>query len=60
MFWQKKPGKEEEKRLSGPKDIPGLVQNYLVAEKKMDPGLVKLFKASRGPFLFLSSKSKIL
>jgi len=45
MFWRKKPGQKEEKRLSGPKDIPGLVQNYLVAERKMDAGLVKLLKA---------------
>jgi len=45
MFWEKKRGKGEEKRLSGPKDISGLVQNYLVAEKKMDAGLVKLLKA---------------
>jgi len=44
MFWGKKSGKEEGK-LSGPKAIPGLVQNYLVAERKMDPNLVKLLKA---------------
>jgi hypothetical protein len=44
MFWGKKSEKEEGK-LSGPKEIRGLVQNYLVAEKKMDPALVKLFKA---------------
>jgi hypothetical protein len=44
MFWGKKPAKEEGK-LSGPKEIPGLVQNYLVAERKMDAGLVKLLKA---------------
>jgi len=44
MFWSKKPAKEEGK-LSGPKEIPGSVQNYLVAEKKMDPDLVKLLKA---------------
>jgi len=45
MFWRKKSEKEEEKRLSGPKDIPGLVQNYLVGERKMDAGIVKLLKA---------------
>jgi len=45
MFWRKKSEEEEEKRLSGPKDIPGLVQDYLVAERKMDAGLVKLLKA---------------
>ena len=47
MFWGKKSTKEEEKKekLSGPKEIPGLVQNYLVAERKMGPDLVKLLKA---------------
>jgi hypothetical protein len=46
MFWDKKSAKEEEKeKLPGPKEIPGLVQNYLVAERKMDPDLVKLLKA---------------
>ena len=47
MFWRKKSAKEEEKggKLSGPKAIPGPVQNYLVAERKMDPDLVKLLKA---------------
>jgi len=47
MFWGKKSTKEEEKKekLSGPKEIPGLVRNYLVAERKMDSDLVKLLKA---------------
>jgi hypothetical protein len=47
MFWGKKSAKEEEKKekLSGPRAIPGLVQNYLIAERKMDPDLVKLLKA---------------
>ena len=44
MLWGKKSAKEEGK-LSGPKEIPGPVQNYLVAERKMDPDLVKLLKA---------------
>jgi len=44
MFWGKKSAKEEGK-LSGPKEIPGPVQNYLVAERKMDPELVKLLRA---------------
>ena len=44
MFWGKKSAKEKGK-LSGPKEIPGLVQNYLVAENKMDPDLVKLLRA---------------
>ena len=43
MFWGKKSAKEEGK-LSGPKEIPGLVQNHLVAERKMDPDLVKLLR----------------
>ena len=44
MFWNKKSAKEEGK-LSGPGAIPGVVQNYLVTERKMDPDLVKLLKA---------------
>ena len=44
MFWGKKSAKEEGK-LSGPKEIPEPVQKYLVAERKMDPDLVKLLKA---------------
>jgi hypothetical protein len=44
MFWDKKSAKEEGK-LSGLKEIPGSVQNYLVAEKKMDPVLVKFLRA---------------
>ena len=44
MIWGKKSTKEEGK-LSGPKAIPGPVLNYLVAERKMDPDLVKLLKA---------------
>jgi hypothetical protein len=47
MFWGKKSAKEKEKKekLSGPKEIPGPVRNYLAAERKMDPDLVKLLKA---------------
>lgn len=44
MFWNKKSAKEEGK-LSGPKEIPEPVQNYLVAERKIDPDLVKLLNA---------------
>lgn len=43
MFWGKKSAKREGK-LSGPKEIPGPVRNYLVAERKMDPDLVALLK----------------
>ena len=28
---------EKEEKLSGPREIPGLVQSHLVAEKKMGP-----------------------
>lgn len=47
MIWGKKTEKEEEKKekLSGPEEIPGPVQNYLVNEKKIDPDIVKLLKA---------------
>jgi hypothetical protein len=47
MFWGKKSAKEEEKKekLSGPRVLPGLVQNYLIAERKMAPDLVVLLKA---------------
>jgi hypothetical protein len=47
MLWGKKSAKEVEKKekLSGPREIPGPVQNYLVDERKMDPDLVKLLKA---------------
>lgn len=44
-FWGKKSGEEKKEKLAGPRDIPGPVQNYLVAEGKMDPDLVKLLKA---------------
>jgi len=43
MFWGKKSAREEGK-LSGLKEIPELVQKYLVAEKKMAPDLVKLLR----------------
>jgi hypothetical protein len=43
MFWGKKPAKEEGK-LTGPREIPASVQNYLVAESKLDSDLVKLLK----------------
>ncbi len=44
MVWGKKSAKDEGK-LSRPKEIPGPVQTYLVAERKMNPDLVKLLKA---------------
>ena len=46
MFLSKKSAKEEEKKLSGPRNIPGLVQNYLVTERTMDPDFVKLLRAA--------------
>ena len=47
MFWGKKSVKEEAKKekLSGPQAVPGLVENHLVAERKMAPELVKFLKA---------------
>jgi hypothetical protein len=44
MFWGKKAAKEERK-LQGRKEIPEVVQKFLVTEKKMDPDLVKLLRA---------------
>jgi len=47
MFWRKKSAKEEERgeKLSGPREIPAVVHDYLVTEKKMGADLVKLLKA---------------
>ena len=46
LFWKRKAKQEEKKeKLSSPQEIPGLVGNYLTAERKMDPDLVKLLKA---------------
>lgn len=44
MFWNKNSHKGEEK-VSGPRDIPEIVQHYLVTEKHMNGDLVKLLKA---------------
>ena len=44
MLWNKKSAEEKTKPL-GPKEIPKPVQDYLVAERKMDPDLMKLLKA---------------
>jgi hypothetical protein len=43
VFWSKKSAKEDGK-LSGLKEIPELVQKYLVAEKRIDPVLVRLLR----------------
>ena len=45
MFWNKKSTKKEEGKLSGPKEIPVLVRNHLVTERRMDPDLGLLLKA---------------
>jgi len=45
MFWNKKPGKDETEKLSGPRPIPKLVQNYLVSKSNMDPNFVELLNA---------------
>jgi hypothetical protein len=34
-----------ENKLPGPKEAPGLVQNYLIKEHKMDTDLTRIFKA---------------
>jgi hypothetical protein len=43
MFWAKKSPKEKE-RVSGPREIPEVVQQYLVTEKQMGADLAKLLK----------------
>jgi hypothetical protein len=45
MFWKRKETKQREVKLPGPKGIPELAGRYMVAERKMDPDLVKLLKA---------------
>ena len=44
MFWGKKSDKEDEK-LRGPRPIPGLVREHLVAKWKMDSNFVELLTA---------------
>ena len=43
MFWGKKSPKGEE-RVSGPREIPEVVQQYLVTEKQMGADLAKLLR----------------
>ena len=47
MFWGNKAAKGEEKgdKPSGPREIPDIIQHYLVSEKMMRADLVKLLKA---------------
>ncbi len=50
MFGAKKPvndgaTKVKVEKLPGPREIPGLVQNHLVAEKKLDPDIARILKA---------------
>ena len=40
MFWNRKPTKEGEMKLPGPKGIPDLVGSYIVVEMKKDPDWV--------------------
>ena len=40
MFWKK----SAVEKLPGPRDIPGLVQNHIVSQYKMDADLVRLLK----------------
>jgi hypothetical protein len=44
MFWSKKSSNGEEK-VSGPTDIPDVIQQYLVTEGQMSADLAKLLKA---------------
>jgi hypothetical protein len=43
MFWKRKEG---EAKLPSPKEIPGVVQNYLITERKMDADLARILKAA--------------
>jgi len=47
MFWKKKTenAEAEAARLSGPRNVPGVVQHYLVSQMKVDPEFTPLFKA---------------
>ncbi|MDH5770761.1 MAG: hypothetical protein OEZ25_05695, partial [Candidatus Bathyarchaeota archaeon] len=53
MFWKKEPVTEGQakaqkpkvEKLAGPKQIPAVVGKYLIAEFKIDPDLVGIFKA---------------
>lgn len=50
MLWKKKavlekPTQPKVEKLSGPRPIPGLVEKRLIADYKMDPDLVHIFKA---------------
>lgn len=42
MFGKKKDGVE---KLSGPKEVPAVVEKYLVTEKKLEPDMVHILKA---------------
>jgi hypothetical protein len=50
MFWKKKSSDQgtkavEVEKEAKPRDVPMLVQKYLIAEKKVDPEFAPLFKA---------------
>jgi hypothetical protein len=50
MFWKKKSSDQgtkavEVEKEARPRDVPGLVQKYLISEKKVDPEFAPLFKA---------------
>jgi hypothetical protein len=50
MLWKKKavlekPPQTKVEKLPGPRPIPGLVEKRLIADYKMDPDLVNIFKA---------------
>ncbi len=50
MFWKRRDAAKSEV-AAGPKAIPELVQSFLIAERKIDPGLVRLLRAvvRKGP-----------
>jgi hypothetical protein len=48
MFWNKKKTttvEAETAKLSGPRNVPGIVQQYLTSQKKMDPEYAPLLKS---------------
>ena len=46
MFGNKKTEDKKVEKLAGPREIPGLVQNYLSKELKLDIELVRLLKST--------------
>jgi hypothetical protein len=64
MFWKKKSGEGEGKavdveKAAKPRDVPVVVQKYLISEKKVDPEYAPLFKAVVMPNGASGSKIRI-